>query len=524
MMVGAAALTGLTSCNGWLGEPSPGVQNFDDFFINGSVCIQTVNAAYAPLAWDFNNSYFDEWYIGDIASDDALKGGQNLADGPNAYDIDNFKVNPNNGILLDYYRCKFMGIARCNLAIDQLPGMVGKLAEDDPVTEERLQCAIGEAHFMRAMYYFQLVRVFGRVPKIDFVVSDSGLWKQPCATTQEIYDFIIKDLLKAHDLLWEKSQYPDTDAGRATKGAAKAYLCKAYLYMKDYDNAYKWGKDWVDNEYKKGEYALSSDYFKNFTLAGENDKESVFEIQYMEDPTSSYGGFGFSRGSFSMRLTRPRASQLGAVGWGWNHPTQELWDAYEAGDPRREQTIGVLAPEDQENSEAVYLGNIYYSRKTCWIEDGVFPELKHDSRGPLNYKLMRASDALLLYAEAANESGKDMAGAKWALEQVRSRARAQVNTPVLPEFPGYNGYTDNAESLRQAIRHERRVELGMEAHRWFDIVRWGIAADVMNNYRKTTSAEVREQMAEFLPGKCELFPLPAEEINLNPLMTQNPGY
>ena len=118
----------------------------------------------------------------------------------------------------------------------------------------------------------------------------------------------------------------------------------------------------------------------------------------MEDPTSSYGGFGFSRGSFSMRLTRPRASQLGAVGWGWNHPTQELWDAYEAGDPRREQTIGVLAPEDQENSEAVYLGNIYYSRKTCWIEDGVFPELKHDSRGPLNYKLMRASDALLLYA------------------------------------------------------------------------------------------------------------------------------
>ena len=96
----------LTSCNDWLKEESPGTQDFDDFYTSGEVAVQAVNACYTPLAWEYNHSYFSEWFIGDIASDDALKGGQNIADGLDAYDIDNFKVNANNAILLDYYRAK----------------------------------------------------------------------------------------------------------------------------------------------------------------------------------------------------------------------------------------------------------------------------------------------------------------------------------------------------------------------------------------------------------------------------------
>lgn len=528
-IIGLCALTvagAFSSCNDWLSEETPGKTKLDDFFTSGEVAIQSVNAAYAPLAWEYNKSYFSEWYIGDIASDDALKGGQNVGDGPDAYDIDNFKVNASNTLLLDYYRAKYQGIARCNLVLRQVPSV----DPDDAMSESRRDCLLGEAYFMRAFYYFQLVRVFGGVPIIDFVVDSSEKWKQPRATAEKVYGHIIGDLLKAEPLLWNKSEYADTDLGRATKGACQAMLCKAYLYMKDYDNAYIWGKTFVDDQYKKGEYSLCPIYADNFTLAGENGPESVFEIQYMEDATSDYGeGFGFTRGTFTTILVRSRSSKLGDnQGWGWNHPTQNLYDEFEAGDPRLAATIGVPDDEEQQEIEVTYLGSPYFNMKYAFAEDGTYPALKHHSRSPFNYRLIRASDVLLLYAEAAMESGKDLAAAKWALEEVRARARANAtDADVLPEFPGYNGYTDNTESLRKAIRHERRVELGMEGHRWFDIVRWGEAYKIMDKtvgtYGSTESEEARAEMANFIEGKNELFPIPVEEIHLNP-MEQNPGY
>ena len=135
---------------------------------------------------------------------------------------------------------------------------------------------------------------------------------------------------------------------------------------------------------------------------------------------------------------------------------------------------------------------------------------------------------LLLFAEAALEGGKSTADAKWALEEVRSRARANATSAnALPAFPNYLGFKDDTESLRKAIRHERRVELAMEGHRWFDIVRWGIASSILNKdngtYASHETEAARAEMAMFIEGKHELFPLPAEEIALNP-MTQNPGY
>lgn len=520
----ALAAISLSSCNDWLKEEAPGTNKFDDFFTGGAVAIQTVNSCYAPLAWEYNpGGYFSEWYIGDIASDDALKGGQDVADDANAYDIDNFKVNIQNGILLNYYRAKYQGIIRCNLALQE----VAKVEPDTDMSDARKECLIGEAYFMRAFYYFQLVRVFGGVPLIDFVIESSSAWQQPRATADDVYDHIVSDLIEAEKRLWNKSEYPATDLGRATRGAAQAMLCKAYLYMHDYDNAYKWGKTWVDGQYGS-EYSLLADYEQNFTLAGENGPESVFEIQYMEEPTSDYGeGFGFTRGTFTSILTRPRASVFGGSssnkGWGFNHPTRSLFNEFEAGDPRRELTVGQLDDEISTEVEVNYLGNPYYNYKTAYMEHGLIPGLNHDSRGPLNYRLVRASDVLLLFAEAALESGKSTADAKWALEEVRARARAMATVPgALPAFP-YGSYTDNTDGLRAAIRHERRVELGMEGHRWFDLVRWGIAYEVMNEYARNESAEVQAEMANFIKGKNELFPIPSEELNLNP-MEQNPGY
>ena len=310
----------------------------------------------------------------------------------------------------------------------------------------------------------------------------------------------------------------------------RAVIAKVYLYHHDYDLAYEWSKKFVDEHFKTGRYSLVADYADNFTLAGENGPESVFEIQYMADPTSDYGeGFGFSRGTFSTILTRPRMSSLGAnSGWGWDHPTQNLYDEFEPGDARREAAIGTPDEAGLQEIEVVYLGSPYYNNKTSFSEGGTFPAIDHHSRSPLNYRLIRAADMLLIYAESALESGKDLAGAKWALEQVRARARAYSGEAgALPAFPGYRGYTDTPESLRDAIRHERRVELAMEGQRWFDLVRWGIAAQVMDrdtgSYGKNESEEARAEMASFIAGKHELFPIPSEEIALNP-MEQNPGY
>ena len=513
-------------CNDWLAEKSPGSTELGDFFTSGDACEQTVNACYAPLAWEYNHSYFSEWFFGDIASDDALKGGQNVADGADAYDIDNFKTNANNTIVLDYYRAKYQGIIRCNLAIKE----IGEYEPDETLSQEKKDCLLGQAYFLRGLYYFQLVRLFGGVPIVNDVIESSDNWIQPRATADEVYANIISDLQKAEAMLYEKHQYAEEDLGRATKGAACGLLAKVYLFHHEYDNAYTWGKKFVDEHYNTGLYSLVPNYTDNFNLAGENGPESLFEIQYMADPTSDYGeGFGFTRGTFTPILTRPRMSSLGAnSGWGWNHPTQNLYDEFEPGDSRREAAIGTPDEAGLSEIEVVYLGSPYYNNKTSLSEGGMFPSLDHHSRGPLNYRLLRASDVLLVYAEAALESGKDLAGAKWALEQVRARARANATeADALPQFPNYRGYTDNTESLRDAIRHERRVELAMEGHRWFDLVRWGIAAQVMDRdsgtYGKNETDEARAEMASFVAGKNELFPIPAEEIALNP-MEQNPGY
>lgn len=530
ILMGAAALSllfGATSCNDWLKEEQPGKTKLEDFFSVGETCKQVITGCYQPLAYEYNNTYFSEWFIGDIASDDALKGGQNVSDGGDAYDIDNFKVNPGNVILRDYYRAKYMGIIRCNLALEQIEAY----EVDETLSQEMKDRLMGEAYFLRGFYYFQLVRVFGGVPLVDFVVDSSDRWQQPRASQQEVYAKIVEDFENAEKMLWDKNdrKYTDEDLGRATRGAAQAMLCKVNLYQQKYDEAYTWGKKWVDEQYNAGVYSLFGDYAQNFNLAGENGVESVFEIQYIADPTSDYGeGFGFTRGTFGPILTRPRASSMGGnSGWGFDHPTQNLYEEYEPGDVRRDLTIGMPAQEDLDDPAVTYLGSPYFNLKTSLYEAGTFPALDHATRGPLNYRLIRASDVLLLYAEAALESGKDMNGAKWALEQVRARARAASPAGSLPAFPGYNGYADNADGLRAALRHERRVELAMEGHRWFDLVRWGIVKEVMDktsgSYASRESEEARAEMAVYNPSTNGLFPIPSEEITLNP-MDQNPGY
>jgi hypothetical protein len=524
-----------TSCNDWLNEQQPAKPGLADFFISGggAAAIQAVNATYVPLQWEYGSTYSSEWWIGDVASDDALKGGQNVSDMWQAYELDNLKISNNNPILLDWYQLNFQGIARCNFVLEELPG----LTTDSIMTASVKKRLIGESSFLRALYYFRLVRVFGDIPLVTFSIKSSADWKQPKASVNAIYTQIFKDLEMANTNLWPVDQLSAADRGRATKGAAQAMLLKTHLYYAQWDNShYVTAKAWGDSIISSGKYAPEPKYADNFSIYNENGQESVFEVQYSEEGSSDYGGFsphfGGTRGTFTTILTRSRSTNIprkpassgGSEGWGFNKPTRDLFNEFEPNDKRREVSILDIPESLMTNpSEEIYFGCTYLSRKYTLMDENLVGLWDgHATRSPINIKLIRYADVLLMYAEVCNESN-DFTEAKTKLNELRAVRRAECDDPAtqLLDFPNYVNrktgidFTDNQTGLRDAIRHERRVELAMESHRWFDLVRWGIAAETMNAYKQNETIEVRQIMSDFVAGKNEYFPLPQQEIDLS---------
>lgn len=533
----ALATLSLSSCNDWLTEETPGTTKVSEFFTSLSTAEAVVNAAYVPMTWEFGTTYYPEWYFGDIVSDDALKGGQDINDGADLRELENFKANSDNEILLGYYRAQWQGIQRANLAIDEIPTTrietEGTEADKQAKYRDRY---LGEAYFLRGYYYFRLARMFGGMPLIDYVIKSSNQWAQKRATMDETLNFAIDDFKRAENLLWEKDKYSNEELGRATKGAAQAMLLKANLYRADYlrnagneteaqkyfAEAAKWGKEVI----KSNQYSLWPNYLDNFRLANENGRESVFEIQYTEEATSDYGGEGYTRGTMTTILQRSRSSAFGEAGWGYNRPTQNLYNEYEVGDVRRDETILVPTDEQIETpAQEIYCGDRMLNRKYAMYNDGTnggIYKLAHATRSPKNNIQIRYADVLLMYAEACCESG-DLPSAKGALKEVRDR----VGLSQFPYTAVIQGKTvtfnDNQDDLRKAIRHERRVELAMEGHRWFDITRWGIAKETMDTYMAGETEEAKELYGTFQKGKHELFPIPSKEIDLSGI-EQNPNW
>ncbi|MBP5658427.1 MAG: RagB/SusD family nutrient uptake outer membrane protein [Paludibacteraceae bacterium] len=516
-----------SGCKDYLTEIEPGTDLLEDFYTSTEAAVQNVTACYVPLMWEYNQTYFPEWFIGDILSDDALKGGGSTTDMSDAYDFENWRTTSGNTLVLDFYRAQYQGIARCNLALKYISNM--QVGVDENFTSQMKERLLAEAYFLRAYYNFRLVRVFAGVPLILDVVDSSDKWGQPRASVDAIFVQILSDLEQAEAGLFEKSAYAATDAGRATKGAAQAMLMKVNLYMASpywqtyglsktsaqcYADAKKWGEKIIGS----GEYTLLPNYEDNFTLEGENGLESVFEIQYAEVPWGDYGeGNGFTAGSFTQILERSRSGKIGG-GWGFNHPSQNLYDEFEAGDPRRD--VAILLPHDsliQSKASEYYLGNKMLNNKYGMYRDSTYTGAGygkwglHASRGPLNNRQIRYADVLLMYAEACLGAG-DAVTAKDYINDVRARV----------------GLAGISVADDAALRHERRCELAMEGHRWFDIVRWNIAAETIAAYEATESEEYKAQVklgGGFKKGKHEILPIPYDEILLNPTkMEQNPGY
>lgn len=451
----------------------------ETFFETEEHAIQATNAVYNMLR-DWEVHVFSYIGITDIISDDADKGSE-PNDATFLLEIDNFTFDSRNVAFSTVWRGYYRGIYRANLAIQNIPDI-----EMDETLKARL---IGENKFLRAYLYFNLVRWFGGVPLILDPLQP-GEYEQARDPAQEVYAQIIQDLEDAAASL--PASYSGSDVGRATSGAAKGMLAKVYLTRQDYPNAEQYALEVINS----GEYELFPDYELLFQEAGENSSESVFEVQA---EAFEIGGGGTQYNQVQGVRGTPN------LGWGFNRPSDDLVASYERGDPRRDATIlyvGEVLPDGsdivQDNPNMV---NERYNQK-AWV-----PEHPGGlGNGPGNIRILRYADVLLMAAEALNENGNS-AQALTYLNQVRARARGDRN--VLPDIS-----TTNQAELREIIWRERRSELAMEQHRWFDLLRQDRAAEVMKAVGK-----------DFVEGKHELLPIPATEIDLSGgLIEQNPGY
>jgi hypothetical protein len=415
--------------------------------------------------------------LSSIASDDADKGSSPGDTGSDKDLMDALTYNASTPSTSEIFAANYEGINRCNQALSIIP----QLDKADSALRARL---LGEAKFLRAFMYFTLVKTYGGVPIIDHLPNPSSeedrVMQLTRKSSEEVYAYIENDLNDAVAALPNKSAYPASERGRASKGAAYALLAKINLYQENWQKV-------VDNCNLVTGYSIVSDYASMYRLAGENDAESIFEIQGTGSvPAKGISGYSNTQG----------ARGAGGWGWGFNTPSVSLVNAYEEGDVRKEATIifagttlydGRVVPLTVENPRYNY--KAYSSAFTDgWETD-------------TNIKYLRYAEVLLMKAEALNELGLTTEAIP-LLNQIRTRAGLANTTAVLQG------------DVRTAIWKERRVEMAMEHDRFFDLVRTGQAQAAFAVDGKT-----------FVTGKHELFPLPQAFIaQTGGLSTQNPGY
>lgn len=486
-------LLAANSCKKEFLERTPlGNLTYDTFFETPAQALEATNAVY---------NQFRSWeclglgYIGltDIISDDADKGSTEN-DQPLAKDIDEFVLSPSNVYFSLVWTGYYRSIARANVAIKRLPDV-----DMDPALRARL---IGECKFLRAYSYLLLVQWFGDLPVITQPLTEDEYYSQRRQPASEVYAQIERDLLDAIEVLPKRSEYAAKDLGRATKGAAQGILAKLYMVKKDFPNAEKYCLEIINS----GQYSLLDKYGDNFLPSGENSVESIFEIQAAAYPAAIVGP-----GATPFNMIQG-VRGVPNLGWGFNRPSDNLkTKAYEhPADPRLKATIieaGDLLPDQQtvvQDNPEIFQER--YNRK-AWVPN--HPGLQDN--GPGNIRILRYADVLLLAAEALNENGK-LSEALNYINLVRQRARKGLVIPILQDLK----MADMDQSkLRERIYKERRVELAMEQHRWFDLVRWGRASSTMTAVGKTN----------FVPGKHELMPIPQTEIDLTAgQILQNNGY
>ena len=449
--------------------------------------VTVVNGAYQPLQWP--KLYNLRMWTTDIMAGNSIVGAGGGTDGIETQNMSNFVTQPNNAGVLDLWRGPWPGILMTNIVLETAPNL-----EIDENIKNR---SMGEAYFLRAHYYFLLARFFGDVPLITEPLSSDDELFLPRDPVNEIYDLILSDLTNAVQLLPAKSSYSQENIGRASKGAAYGLLTKFHLTLGNYQEAIDMAR-----EVEILGYDLNPNYQDNFNPDNENSQESIFEVQY-----ASNGGYDFwgneNQASWASPFMGPRGANFVGGGFGWNQPTQEFVDQYEAGDLRKDVTVFYDGCPDydgkQYQSSYSYTG---YNVRKFLVPISLVPAYDNS---PLNFPILRYADVLLMRAEALNELD-DTSSAEIYLNKVRNRAG-------LPDIQ--TGLSK--DDFREAVLKERRMELAFEGQRWFDLIRvnngqYGL--DFLQSIGKTNAST-----------KHLLFPVPQIEIDRNPkLKPNNFGY
>lgn len=464
-----AVLLALSSCSGFLDKEPISDLAEENFFKTGADAEAALIAAYDALQSEYY--IFDRFTNGDVIADNCYAGGDN----PNNFQLDEFTVTPTNVNVERDWAYLYEGISRANAVLDN----VGTIDSPD-FPEIRQQQVLGEASFLRAYHYFQIVNLWGEAPLIVNKVSstDPSVVFIPKASEQQLYDAIIADLVYAAERLPVSHEQQKQ---RATKGAANALLAKAYAHQPDPN----WAKvkEHAQEVVSSGNYQLLSNFDNLWLPNNENTAESILEVQFIG---------GTNEANWGPQLWLP--TSLTNDNWRkFNTPSNDMLKAFndEGDDIRRRASIlmeGGLAWQDPD------------------YPSGVIPfpfkqRLANGWSSPNNYILLRLADVILLLAEAENELGNISAAAA-ALNQIRTRVGLDESQ------------ASSKAALELAILNERRLELAFEGHRWFDLKRTGQALSTMNNLGRNYNVLQHELR----------WPIPQSELDRNPNLTQNAGY
>lgn len=469
-----------TSCKKFLSVDPPYAQDAENYFRTPDDYDRALTGAYDML----QGSFMSLW-IGEIASDNSIAGGESVNDSQGLHQIDNMTHGGVNNELRNIMRWNYTGITRVNYIMEN----------KDNIDFPEKQHILAEARFLRAYYYFELVKFFGDVPLIiDKRLGIEEAQQLPRAPKAEVYAQIEEDLTFAIGILSPVA----AQKGRATKGAAQALLGKAYLYQNKFSEA----ATILDEVRNSGLYSLIPNYGDLFSVSNEDNSETVFDIQYTGLEGGGYGCLICLEGNAAPGFQGIRQYNGPVYGDGnsYNLPTQELYNAFSPIDPRRGHTIldieAFIAAQPDPSAITYAIGagghTGYYNNKYIKRQGEIgLPD--NDLTSPVNYRVIRFADVLLMAAEAHFQLGNNQTA-----QQLVNQVRVRAGVPGIP-----------VQSLND-IYKERRFELSGEGHRFFDLVRTGQAAQFITG---------------FVPGKHELFPIPQVEIDLaGGNWQQNSGY
>ncbi len=507
-----------------LDQPNPSAPPVNNFWKTEADAIKGVNATYSGLQLSGTWKRWILWAT-DLRSDE----GYSKSPWTDMVNYAKFSmVDYNLEFHSEIWYHHYQAIFRANQVLDNVPNI--------QMAEPLKQRLLGEARFIRASLYYNLWNLWGNVPLVTKVQTTND--RPDYATEQQVYDFLVAELTELKTSKALPATYPETEKGRATSGAVTALLAKTYMQKREWSLAAAELKEIIDS----GVYDLVPNYRDNFTAVNENNIESIWEVQFsgeLQGPTEDEEVPGASEGNNRAQFFAPRGigwSDGQATTWYFNQLATERRDGTQFGplDPRLDASLVFdhhrpdpndptgTRPIDPLNPDTVFWGKGYKSMQNGpdrwgideqWFrkyEDEVPP--KENYHSPINVRVIRFADILLLYAEALNELGRTSEAYPF-VTRVRTRSKMR---PLEAAFPNMS-----QAQMRQQLRHERVVELGGEEQRFFDLRRYGVLDD---------PAQV-EQLKKndpdfefFVVGKSHLLPVPLTELDINPKLRQNPGW